>query len=188
MKAPVWYLIMHISDVTGGDGWHRAYLIDMAYRHLSQWWFAGMPIEQTADWMPYILGATGGADMTNAFLSFGIQAGLAAILLFILLLTRAFSSLGKALAVVRHDSEQFRNVEVLLWSLGAMLVTHVVNWFGIAYFDQMYVIWFMQLAVISTLSEVIIDTVSAKGGIGQVDDLQVDEWSSIDPEPITMAE
>ena len=34
-----------------------------------------------------------------------------------------------------------------------MLVVHIVNWFGITYWDQSYVIWFMQLAAVTGLSE-----------------------------------
>jgi hypothetical protein len=40
--------------------------------------------------------------------------------------------------------------------LGAVLTVHIINWFGIAYFDQMYVIWFMQLAAVSSLSNQIV--------------------------------
>jgi hypothetical protein len=93
-----------------------------------------------------------GADITNQYISFGVAAGLGAIALFILLLTRAFSNLGKALAAVRSSSHRPSEDEFLLWGLGVMLVIHIVDWFGITYFDQMYVIWFMQLATISSLS------------------------------------
>jgi hypothetical protein len=153
MKAPIWYLIARISDITGGSGWHRSYLIDMAFQHLDKWWLAGMPITDTRDWFPYILITTGGADITNQFLSFGLNAGLGAIALFILLLTRAFSGLGEALASVRSNCRKPSETEFLLWGFGVMLLVHIVNWFGITYFDQIHVVWFMQLATISGLSE-----------------------------------
>jgi hypothetical protein len=72
--------------------------------------------------------------------------------LLILLLARAFSDLGKALAVVRSHSQETSDNEFLLWGLGVMLTVHIANWFGITYFDQFYVIWFMQLAAISSIS------------------------------------
>ena len=152
MKAPVWYIFAHISNITGGDGWHRSYLIDVAYQHLGKWWFAGMPYLDTEDWFPYHMDVAAGADITNQYISFGVAAGLGAIALFILLLTRAFSNLGKALTAVRSSSHRPSEDEFLLWGLGVMLVVHIVDWFGITYFDQMYVIWFMQLATISSLS------------------------------------
>jgi len=153
MKAPIWYIFAHMSSITGGDGWHRSYLIDVAYQHFGQWWFAGLPISKTSGWFPYDLSTTGGADITNQYLDFGFTAGLGAIALFIVLLTRSFSSLGKALAVVRSSSARTSQLEFMLWGLGVMLIVHIVNWFGIVYFDQMYVVWFMELATVSSISD-----------------------------------
>lgn len=175
MKAPIWYIIMHVSDITGGDGWHRAYLMDMAYQHLHQWWFDGMPIAGTHDWFPYNLPGTEVADITNQFVSFGIQAGVGAIVLCILLLTRAFSDLGRALSAARASLGEQNDVEPMLWGLGAVLTTHIVNWFGITYFDQTYVIWFMQLAVVSTLSELVIKSAS------EPEPSQTDEALELEP-------
>ena len=33
-----------------------------------------------------------------------------------------------------------------------MLVVHIVSWFGITYFDQMYLSWAMQLATVVSLA------------------------------------
>jgi len=153
MKAPVWFIFAHISSITGGDGWHRSYLIDVAYRHLGQWWLVGMPIKGTSGWFPYGLGTQDQADITDQYISFGLMSGVPAVILFIVLLTRAFSNLGRALAHVRSGVSANRETEFLLWGLGVMLVVHIMDWFGITYFDQMYVVWFMQLAAISGLSE-----------------------------------
>ena len=149
MKAPVWYLLSHVSDITGGDGYHRAYLMDVTYRHLSGWWLDGLPLRETIDWFPYSLPTA--ADITNQFVSFGLTAGLGAVVLFIVLL--GFSGVGKALASLRSHDGESDGTEFLLWGLGVMLAVHIINWFGIAYFDQFYVIWFMQLAVVSSVTE-----------------------------------
>ncbi|HTS19762.1 MAG TPA: hypothetical protein VMP11_19455 [Verrucomicrobiae bacterium] len=153
MKAPVWYLLARLSSVTGGDGWHRSYLIDVTVRHYREWWIAGMPPEATIDWFPYYLASTGGADLTNQFISFALAAGLGAVTLFVYLLSRGFAGLGRALATVRSRLGPSRDTEYLLWGLGAVLTAHITNWFGISYWDQMYAVWFMQLAVISNLSD-----------------------------------
>ena len=152
MKAPVWYIFSHISSITGGDGFHRSRLIDMAYQNLDKWWLAGMPISDTIDWFPYFQAGTGGADITNQFIAFGLTAGLGAMILFIYLLQQAFSGLGKAMLAIRFASSNTNESEFLLWGLGVVLVVHITDWFGITYFDQMYVIWFLQLAAISSLS------------------------------------
>ena len=46
----------------------------------------------------------------------------------------------------------------MLWGMGVMLTTHVTNFFGISYFDQSFFFWSLQLALISTLSQRILDT------------------------------
>jgi hypothetical protein len=157
MKAPIWYLLARISSITGGDGWHRSYLLDVAFRNIDKWWLAGMSIRETKDWFPYDLAATGAADITNQFLSFGLAGGLAAMILFLVLLIFAFKRLGRALAAVRSNLSTPDGSEYLLWGLGVMLAAHISNWLGITYFDQTYVIWFMQLAAISNLSEICIN-------------------------------
>jgi hypothetical protein len=153
MKAPVWYLVAHISAITGGDGWHRSYLMDVTFQNLDKWWLFGMPYSETAGWFPYTLAATGGADITNQFVAFGLTAGLGSLALFVLVLTRAFKALGNALEAMRVEESQNVEAEVFLWGLGCMLSAHIVNWLGITYFDQTYVFWFAQLAAISTMSE-----------------------------------
>jgi hypothetical protein len=162
MKAPVWYLLSRVSDFTGGDGWHRAYLVDVTVRNIDKWWIAGMPIEETSTWFPYTISSTGAADLTNAFISFGINAGLGAVVLFIWLFVRAFSGLGKALATVRSDSAKNNSTEILLWGLGVMLAAHIVNLMAVIYFDHFYVFWFMQLAVVSGLAERCAEPVQAE--------------------------
>jgi len=156
MKAPIWYVFARASSVTGGDGWHRSYLIDMAWQHRGQWWLGGLPVKETGGWMPYNLAMTGGADITNQYLAFGVAAGVGAVILFVFLLKRAFGALGLALAAVRSVPAVPDETEYLLWGLGVVLIVHIINWFGISYFDQMSVIWFMQLAVVSTLTDQVV--------------------------------
>jgi hypothetical protein len=152
MKAPVWYLLARASSVTGGDGWHRAYLMDVSFRHLGEWWFDGLPSSATKEWFAYSL-SDGGADITNGFLSFGLTAGLGAMILFIVLLVQCFKSLGRALASIRYHADESNEDEFLLWGLGVMVAVHIINWFGITYFDKLYVVWFLQLTAIAKVSE-----------------------------------
>jgi hypothetical protein len=156
MKAPVWYIIARVSSITGGAGWHRAHLMDMAFKHLDLWWLCGMPIKDTADWFPYVLSITGGADITNEFLAFGINAGLGALLLFCAILIQAFRKIGQSIAIVRSRDGGGGGMEPLLWGLGVMLTIHCINWLDITYFDQSYVIWFFDLAVINNVTEMCI--------------------------------
>jgi hypothetical protein len=153
MKAPIWYIFARASAITGGDGWHRSYLIDVTYRHLGEWWLAGMPLTATADWFPYTLEATGGADISNQYIAFALTAVVGAVVIFILLLKRGFSALGQAMNLFRNQTGVAPEKEFLFWGMGVALAVHIINWFGISYFDQMYVVWLMQLAVISGITQ-----------------------------------
>lgn len=150
MKAPIWYLPAKISNITGGTGWHRSYLLDIAFQHIDNWWLAGMSVLETKDWFPYTIG--GVADVINYYLDFGIAAGLVAMGLFCFLLVLSFSRLGRALRAIRFRTPVARREEFFLWGLGVVLTIHVINWFATTYFDQYYVVFFMQLAALSTLS------------------------------------
>jgi hypothetical protein len=153
MKAPIWFLPTKIGDlIGGGDAWHRSYLMNIAFEHVNQWWLVGMPLVDTKNWFPYVV-VTGGADLINYYLDFGIAAGMPAMALFIFLLVRAFARVGRALRVARSGAPIDQGGEMLLWALGSVLAVHVFNWFSLVYFDQYHVVFFMQLAALSTLSQ-----------------------------------
>ena len=151
MKAPLWALPAKISDLTGGGGWHRYYLIEMAIKSLSDWWIAGMPIEQTKDWFPYII-HTGGADITNEFISLGLSAGILAIVIFVILLVKAFKLIGEVLEAIRNTKTD-NSHEFLVWGVGVSLLVHISNWFGVSYFDQIKFVWHLHIAIVAMLAE-----------------------------------
>lgn len=150
MEAPIWYLPAKLSSITGGDGWHRSYLIDVAFKDIHKWWMFGMGIEETQPWFPYLLEATGGADITNIFISFGLQAGILSMILFILLLIKAYQLVSKGLENIKIYNRAPTFDEYIVWGLGCTVTVHIATWFGITYFDQTYMIWLMQLAAISS--------------------------------------
>jgi hypothetical protein len=78
------------------------------------------------------------------------------MILLIVLLISSYKLLGKALAVLRTQPDS-KVLERLYWGIGVVLAVHTFNWFGISYFDQTYVIWFMHLAAIGSLSQAAID-------------------------------
>jgi hypothetical protein len=156
MKAPIWFLIARLGAITGGDSWHRSQVIEAFFQHFDEWWLAGIPIEDTKFWLPTYNHITGGIDLTNYYLVFGLTAGLGSTALFILLLVRGFSYVGNALEVIRNRSESDKSSEFLFWGFGVVLAVHIFNWLGIPYYDQTYVLWFMQLAVLATLSDMTI--------------------------------
>ena len=145
MKVPVWFLLGRISDVVGGGGYHRAYLIDQFVRHFSDWWMAGT--DNTIDWMPTQLDS-GGSDLTNKFVSDGVNGGLIGLGLSILLLVRCFRRIGEAMSWSRRMDP---SMEKLDWGLGATLVATIGIFFSVTYFDQTYVLWSFLLAAVAAI-------------------------------------
>lgn len=144
MKAPVWFLLGRLSDVVGGGGYHRAYLIDNFVKRFSTWWLAGT--SDTSQWMATEL-AFGGADLTNQFVSDGVNAGLLCVFFSVMVLVRCFQSIGAELQA--RETGLPRDAK-LLWSLGSALVGNIGILFSVTYFDQMHVIWYFLLAAIGS--------------------------------------
>jgi hypothetical protein len=142
MNAPVWYLIARMDVVNGSTGWHRAFLLDMATKHFSEWWLLG--VKSTRSWADY----DQIWDITNQYISYGVDGGLITMILFVLIIAFAFRAVGR---FVNSENES-RADRLLLWCLGAALLAHTVNYFSITYFDQNFVVWYMLLAMISTLA------------------------------------
>jgi hypothetical protein len=140
MKAPVWFLIAHIDLTGGSSGFHRAELIDQFIRHFSEWWLIGTT--NAGSW-GYDLW-----DTQNQYVNVGEAGGLAAFVLFILMICRCYQRIGNARKSVagRNRSEWF------VWLLGAALFAHLVAFFGVNYFDQSKMSWFLLLAMISSVT------------------------------------
>jgi hypothetical protein len=137
MKAPVWFVISHVDIVGGNSSYQRAYLIDQFIRHFGDWWLLGT--YQSDSW---------GFDMwdhTNQFVAEGEGGGLVTLVCFIAMISVSFGMIGKARKAIEGDKEK----EWMLWILGAALFAHIVGYFGISYFDQTRVAWFVLLAMIS---------------------------------------
>ena len=165
MKAPVWYLIARVSGVTGGTGWHRSYLIDIAVQNIDHWWLMGMPLVETSHWFYHVIDSTGGADVTNQYIAFCLHGGILALGLFIFFIYRAYSAIGRSFAAVRADPTAGPGEERLLWGLGVMLTVHVSNWLGISYWDQFSTLWLMQAATVATMAQFWLENRDEKSSI-----------------------
>ena len=87
------------------------------------------------------------ADMTNAYISQGVDGGLLTMTLFVLIIVLCFRDLGKSLQVMENESIVIR---ITLWSMGVVLFAHVVSFISVSYYDQTIVFWFLLLSMIST--------------------------------------
>lgn len=141
MKAPVWFLIAKASSIVGGGGYHRAFLIDQAFKYFSEWWLCGTTY--TAHWFPYVLAISPNhCDLTNQFIFEGVNGGLLTMILFIFLIIQAYQRISGGL--------RLGNYEFLFWCFGVSLSVHIVTVFSISYFDQSAMYFFLLLGIIGT--------------------------------------
>ena len=145
MKAPVWYLFDRLSSITGGTGWHRAYLIDQTIAHFDEWWLFGTTY--TAHWAPS--GEVTPADpnmmdITNHYIIQGVSGGLLKLVLFVAIIVVSFKSVGRWLEAEGPGSPG----SMLIWAAGVSLFAHCLSFLSTTYFDQIVVVWYWLLALI----------------------------------------
>jgi len=137
MKAPIWFLLARLGGSMGGTGWHRAMLIDQFVHHFGDWWVVGT--RDNSSW---------GLDMwdsINAYVNAGIEGGLLTFGLFLYTLVQAYKTIGVALDRLTGDERATR----LVWCIGATLFANTIAFFGIIYFDQSSIAWYLLLAMIA---------------------------------------
>ena len=71
-------------------------------------------------------------DLSNQYVSVALTGGLLTLIIFVAILSRSFSMLGKARKHVAGDKKE----EWFLWCLGVALLSNAVGWFGLALWAQ----------------------------------------------------
>ena len=146
MTAPAYYLMARIDLAGGSTGFHRAALIESAFNHLSEWWFAGT--DYTRHWMPTgVSWSPDHTDITNHYLQMGVIGGLPLMLLFIAVLSIGFSFVGQTL---RQRTDLTEESQFMLWALGGSLFAHATTFISVSYFDQSFVFIYLVLAAIGS--------------------------------------
>ena len=138
MQAPVWHLISRIGVVGGSTGWHRFYLIDQAINHFGEWLFLGC--RSTAHW------GRGLSDITNHYIREGVNGGFVTLALLLVMLYMALRTLLRLSLPNQKHKQQF-----LAWCLFVAVLGHCVAFFGVSYFGQITMLWYMTLAMVSFL-------------------------------------
>jgi hypothetical protein len=140
LKNPVWHLISRIDVVGGNSADHRYQLVNQCILHFRDWWLIGTNENYKWGWDMW--------DTANYYVATAEGAGLLGLIFLLAILSRAFRSIGVARLAIENDRRQ----EWMYWSLGAVVFSHSVAFFGITYFDQTFVAWFTVLAIIVALS------------------------------------
>jgi len=146
MLAPAYYLIGRM-DLTGSStGYHRAELINQAFKHLNEWWLWGT--DYTRHWMPTgVSWSPDHTDITNYYLHLGVVGGLPLMLLFIFILAKGFSYVGKTIKDIECKNE---GTQFFLWTIGASLFAHAATGISVSYFDQSFLFIYMTVAIIGS--------------------------------------
>jgi hypothetical protein len=141
MDQPVWHLVCRLSAVGGSTAWHRFVLIDGTIRHFGDWWFSGCSGQTIVSW-----GVWAG-DVTNQYILEGVRGGFLTMCLFMAVIVIAFREVGRLWRL------QIRNPYrlAMAWALGVSLFVHCMNFIGVAYFGQIWILWYLVLAMIGSL-------------------------------------
>jgi len=170
MKAPVWYLFSKMSDLTGGDGWTRSFVLDRAIYNFQEWALLGTTY--TSRWLDPT--SKGQLDLTDSYVATAASGGLLGLTFYILIMVRGFRSLGVAMQLTRERNGE---TDGLLWGLGAALFAHVVGLFSVSYFDQMHVPWWGMLAIIASVTAGVLNE-PANNGVEEIEDVTQAEAST----------
>jgi hypothetical protein len=147
MKAHAYYIIWRFDFAGGSTGFHRAALIDSALRHLDEWWLAGTDF--TRHWMSTgVEWSPNHADITNEYIHMGVIGGLPLMLLFIGVLAKGFSFVGRTLEQASGLPDESR---FMLWGVGSGLFSHALMFISVSYFDQSILFVYLTLAVIGSV-------------------------------------
>lgn len=141
MKEPFWFIIAHMGVFSASTSYYRAFLIDQTIRHFSEWWLIGTKYLQP--WAPLL------TDITDMYVRVAFDGGLITLILFILIIKRCFTGVGRAL---RAKVNRAITSQRVVWALGAALFAHCMTFLAVWYWDQNIVNWYLLLAMISTVS------------------------------------
>lgn len=149
MKTPIWWLIGKISVISGGTGYHRSFLIDSCIRNFTDWWLLGT--RHTAEWGPTapLPNDPDNTDITSQYVLECVNGGLGKFILFVVMIVICFKSLGRA---IRYLEGVDRSKQLFFWGMGCAMVSHMMSFISVAYFDQVIVFYYLTLAIISCLT------------------------------------
>lgn len=141
MIQPIWHLLARVSFVPGSTSYYRFKLFDEFIAHVDEWWLSGA--RNLEHWWGYANG-----DITNQYVLEGVHGGLIGLGLFVLLIATALRAAGLRCRVDRARVQHC----IVPWSLGCSLHTHCAVFWGVSYFGQIEMAWYLTLGMIASLS------------------------------------
>jgi len=137
MTKGVWHLLARVNVIGGSTGWHRFNLIDNAMKHISEWILLGT--KSTGHW------GYGLEDITNHFILEGVRGGGLTLALFIAVVVMAVRT------TLYLSQNGLKEQQWLCWCLFVAMMGHITAFFGVSYFGQIHMLWYMNLAIVGML-------------------------------------
>jgi hypothetical protein len=140
MTAPVYHIITRISLSNGSDSYHRYALINESVTHFWDWVLVGTKYYGTWGWDMW--------DLANQYVGTADTAGLIPLIAFVAIIVYAFKYVGRTRKFYEGDKEK----EFFVWAIGCSVFANAVGFFGISYWDQVIVAWYMILAIVAVVT------------------------------------
>jgi hypothetical protein len=138
IASPIWALIIKMDLIQGASALHRYKLVDNLIKHFNEWFLVGFS-------SPWKWGV-GMGDSANQYYQEAVRGGILKLALFILIIVLNFNIIGKNIKNTKDVPTQ-----KLFWALGSALFVNVVSFIGISYWDQTVFIWYLFLALITSM-------------------------------------
>jgi hypothetical protein len=137
LASPLWGVIKKLDFIKGANALHRFELLDNLINRIDEWFFLGS--KKAGTW------GIGTQDAANQYYAEAITGGFIKLALFIIIILFSFSIIGKKIKNTIDVPSQKR-----MWALGSALFANVVGFLGISYWDQMLIVWYLLLALITS--------------------------------------
>lgn len=155
MTAPVWHIISDVSLSADSSSYHRYMLVDQCIRHFWTWALVGTQNYASWGWDMW--------DLCNQYVATADTSGLIPLIALITILVLGFKYIGTA----RKHYDSDKKHEFFVWAVGCSFFANLVAFFGVSYWDQTIIGWYMVLAAVMavTLPARIAQTASVEGSV-----------------------
>ncbi len=149
-NRPFYHVIASKANPIGGSSWHRAKLIDLAIEHFGEWWLLGYG-GLDPGW-----GAALGmrhTDITNQYITIGVQSGLLGVITFVGILATAMYMLVRL-----HNSAKDPVLRSWFWAMGSLVVVLMISLTSCTFFGQTNTLFYCILGIIGSSGNMILKT------------------------------
>lgn len=142
-----YHVIVSYANPIGGEGWHRAKIIDLAIERFNEWWLVGYR-GLDPGWGPL----TGGTrtDLTNQYLAAAFNSGLLGMTAFCAMIVSSVHKLRQT-----YISTEDPILRSWCWALGSGIVALAISFNGFCLFDQTGTFFYCVLGIIGSSGNMI---------------------------------